>query len=152
MDGVKTEDAAEVAMQKEETAATVAPAVEVKREEDKPDTKDLFSASSPPPPPSLHASTSRSGSRTRSPTPDGKASSGRKAKNESAASPAPGPILIDDLPTAWDEAHETFETLEKCVYERKDLGASREADEMMVCDCTFDRRESIVPALDLSGR
>ncbi|WWD19848.1 hypothetical protein CI109_104315 [Kwoniella shandongensis] len=50
-----------------------------------------------------------------------------------------GPTLIDDLPTAWDEAHETFETLEKCVYERKDMGLSKENDEMMVCDCVWDR-------------
>ena len=37
---------------------------------------------------------------------------------------------------------ETFETLEKCVYERKDLGLSREQDEMMICDCVYDRGKS----------
>ena len=51
------------------------------------------------------------------------------------------PILIDHLPTAWDEAHETFEGMEKCVYERKNLGLSREQDEMMVCDCVYDKRK-----------
>ncbi len=51
------------------------------------------------------------------------------------------PVLISHLPTAWEEAHEGFDELEKCVYERKDLGLSREQDEMMVCDCVFDRRE-----------
>lgn len=49
--------------------------------------------------------------------------------------------LIDDLPVAWDEAHETFVALERCVYETKKLGLSREQDEMMVCDCVYDKRE-----------
>ncbi|TXT15823.1 hypothetical protein VHUM_00326 [Vanrija humicola] len=52
--------------------------------------------------------------------------------------PPPPPRLIDDLPDAWDAAHATFENLERCVYERKDLGLSREQDEMMVCDCVYD--------------
>ncbi len=52
------------------------------------------------------------------------------------------PPLIDQLPVAWDEAHETFEVLERCVYETKKLGLSREQDEMMVCDCMFDKRKS----------
>lgn len=52
------------------------------------------------------------------------------------------PPTIGDLPNAWDEAHESFEVLERCVYESKKMGASREQDEMMVCDCVFDKRES----------
>ena len=68
----------------------------------------------------------------------------RAAGKSGSSTPArAGPILIADLPTAWDEAHETFTSLQKCVYERKDLGLSRESDEMMVCDCVFDKRESI---------
>lgn len=51
------------------------------------------------------------------------------------------PPLIDQLPVAWDEAHETFEVLEKCVYETKRLGLSREQDEMMICDCSLDKSE-----------
>lgn len=102
------------------------------------DTTDLFSASSPPP--ALPASTSRS--RTPSPPPL-KAGNGKKGKKE--ISPPPPPILIDNLPLAWEAAHETFETLEKCVYERKDLGLSKESDEMMVCDCVYDKRESGIP-------
>lgn len=49
------------------------------------------------------------------------------------------PPLIADLPSAWDEAHESFAVLEKCVYESKRMGASKEQDEMMVCDCVYDR-------------
>ncbi|WVQ83668.1 hypothetical protein IAT38_005811 [Cryptococcus sp. DSM 104549] len=66
----------------------------------------------------------------------GKGKKGGKVKAEEAP-----PVLIDDLPTAWDEAHETFETLEKCVYERKDIGTSKENDEMMVCDCVWDKHD-----------
>lgn len=66
---------------------------------------------------------------------------GRKLKKKTS-SPPPPPTLVPQLPVAWDEAHQTFETLEKCVYERKDLGLSREQDEMMVCDCVYDQRES----------
>lgn len=51
------------------------------------------------------------------------------------------PMLIDDLPTAWDEAHQSFAALDKCVYETKGLGLSREQDDMMVCDCMYDKRE-----------
>ncbi|WRT70012.1 uncharacterized protein IL334_007005 [Kwoniella shivajii] len=52
-----------------------------------------------------------------------------------------GPLLIDDLPIAWDEAHETFDSLDKCHYESKNLGLSREQDEMMVCDCIYDKND-----------
>lgn len=99
-------------------------------------TKDLFSGSTPPP--ALPASSSRS----RSPSPDYPPSSSNGKKTKKDSSPKAGPILIDNLPIAWDEAHETFETLEKCVYERKDLGTSKESEDMMVCDCTYDKRES----------
>ncbi|WVW86390.1 hypothetical protein I302_108436 [Kwoniella bestiolae CBS 10118] len=51
------------------------------------------------------------------------------------------PQLIDDLPIAWDEAHETFTSLDKCHYESKGLGLSREQDEMMVCDCVYDKHD-----------
>jgi len=61
------------------------------------------------------------------------------------------PVLIDHLPTARAEAHETFDELERCVYERKDLGLSREQDEMMVCDCVFDKRGSSLPLCLLMG-
>lgn len=57
------------------------------------------------------------------------------------------PPLIAGLPNAWDEAHESFEVLERCVYESKKMGASREQDEMMVCDCLFDRSEFILPPM-----
>jgi histone-lysine N-methyltransferase SETD2 len=52
------------------------------------------------------------------------------------------PMMVDDLPVAWDEAHATFTALDKCVYETKGLGLSREQDDMMVCDCVYDKRES----------
>ena len=68
-----------------------------------------------------------------------------KPKNgrKRTAPPPVVPVLTDHLPAAWDEAHGTFDVLEKCVYERKDLGLSKEQDEMMVCDCVFDRRELV---------
>jgi len=111
------------------------------------DVKDLFSGSTPPPKrspgPDYDRSRSRSRSRTGSPGRERstKAERGQTGKSSSSTPARAGPILIDDLPTAWDEAHETFTSLEKCVYERKDLGLSRESDEMMVCDCVFDKRE-----------
>lgn len=52
------------------------------------------------------------------------------------------PMMVDDLPVAWDEAHATFTALDKCVYETKGLGLSREQDDMMVCDCVYEKRES----------
>ena len=64
-----------------------------------------------------------------------------KTGRRKTAPPPVVPVLIDHLPAAWDEAHGTFDVLERCVYERKDLGLSKEQDEMMVCDCVFDRRE-----------
>ena len=65
----------------------------------------------------------------------------RRAGRQKKEKVAFAPPLIETLPIAWDEAHETFEVLERCVYETKRLGASREQDEMMVCDCMFDRSE-----------
>lgn len=66
-----------------------------------------------------------------------------RGRRRTTSPPVPaGPALIGDLPLAWDDALETFETLDRCVYERKDLGLSREQDEMMVCDCPFDPGES----------
>jgi hypothetical protein len=102
----------------------------------------LFSASSPPPAHIASSSRSRSPSRSRSRSPSTALSATKRSNGvKKEKSPPSGPILIPDLPIAWDEAHETFETLEKCVYERKDLGLSRESDEMMVCDCSFNKRE-----------
>lgn len=89
--------------------------------------------------PSSPRSRSSSPYASRESTPNGtvKRARGRsRAKTES-----PAPTLVPDLPLAWDEALETFETLDRCVYERKDLGLSREQDEMMVCDCTYDPGE-----------
>ncbi|WVQ75628.1 hypothetical protein IAR50_005257 [Cryptococcus sp. DSM 104548] len=63
------------------------------------------------------------------------------AKGKKSATPEVKPVLIDDLPSAWDEAHETFSTLEKCVYERKDIGLSKENNEMMVCDCVWSKHD-----------
>ncbi|OXM77986.1 histone-lysine N-methyltransferase, H3 lysine-36 specific [Cryptococcus neoformans Bt63] len=68
-------------------------------------------------------------------------SSTSKVKSRKASPEEFKPVLIDDLPTAWDEAHETFEALEKCVYERKDIGLSKENDEMMVCECVYNRHD-----------
>ena len=68
----------------------------------------------------------------------------KRGESSRSTKPSPahlGPTRIPALPLAWDEALASFETLETCVYERKDLGASREQDEMMVCDCTYDRGE-----------
>ncbi|WVQ94922.1 hypothetical protein IAU59_002008 [Kwoniella sp. CBS 9459] len=80
---------------------------------------------------------------TRDSTPSSSATPGGKRGRKSAKpTPTPtGPQLIDDLPEAWDEAHETFEALEKCHYELKSLGLSKEQDEMMVCDCVWDRND-----------
>lgn len=77
-------------------------------------------------------------SRTGSPVPG----SARRGRKKALATPPPPPKLIDDLPLAWDAAHETFETLDRCVYETKRLGLSREQDEMMVCDCVWDKGQS----------
>lgn len=71
-------------------------------------------------------------------------SSTSKTKSRKASPEVFKPVLIDDLPTAWDEAHETFEALEKCVYERKDIGLSKENDEMMVCECVYNRRRFLI--------
>ena len=100
------------------------------------DTKDLFSADSPKP----IVPTTPSPPRSPSPVDVKPPKSGRKKAGKGISTVQP--ILIDDLPTAWDDAHETFDVLEQCVYERKDLGLSREQDEMMVCDCVYDKRES----------
>lgn len=70
----------------------------------------------------------------------------RRKKKGTSRTPPPKPALVDHLPVAWDEAHESFGTLEKCVYEHKTLGLSREQDEMMVCDCVYDRGEWAVCA------
>ena len=105
----------------------------VKQEKEDTDVKDLFSGSTPPP--------DIPHSRSRSTSPINKEDI--VDREEDDVKPR-GPILIDDLPTAWDEAHETFVTLEKCVYERKDMGLSKESDEMMVCDCSFDKRELLL--------
>jgi hypothetical protein len=75
------------------------------------------------------------------PKPRGRRKGGQNGK--ASSTPPPEPTLIAEYPVAWDEAHETFESLDKCVYERKDMGLSRELDEMMVCDCIYDRRESL---------
>lgn len=64
-----------------------------------------------------------------------------RSKASSSTPTTLGPTLVPELPLAWDEALQTFTALDKCVYERKDLGLSREQDEMMVCDCTYDPGE-----------
>lgn len=78
----------------------------------------------------------------------------RGANNRKKQATPPKPVLIDDLPAGWDEAHETFESLERCVYERKDMGLSKEQDEMMVCDCVYDKRgfrqNTFLPLLPLA--
>lgn len=84
------------------------------------------------------ASSSTPRTRPSSPTRSRPTMQSRQSRKKS---PPPPPRLCLDLPTAWDEAHETFEVLERCVYERKELGLSREQDDMMVCDCVFDKRE-----------
>lgn len=100
----------------------------------------LFKADSPTP-----AKIELPDSRSRSPSPAGPSRPSLNARNSSrkkAAAVEHKPLLIDELPTAWDEAHQSFVALEKCVYETKGLGLSREQDEMMVCDCMYDKRES----------
>ena len=67
---------------------------------------------------------------------------GRNASKKKAAAMEHKPMMVDDLPVAWDEAHATFTALDKCVYETKGLGLSREQDDMMVCDCVYEKRES----------
>lgn len=111
---------------------------------------DLFRSDSPPPPPenkpppprspiaSSSSTTPHSHTRPSSPSSRRPTMTSRQSKRKS---PPPPPRTCLDLPTAWDEAHETFEVLEKCVYEMKGLGLSREQDEMMVCDCVYDKRE-----------
>lgn len=71
---------------------------------------------------------------------DEPSSSSSRAITPKNRSPPP-PALVGDLPLAWDDALDTFEQLERCVYERKDMGLSREQDEMMVCDCVYDPGE-----------
>jgi hypothetical protein len=93
--------------------------------------RSTSTASSPYP---AFASTSTSTSASAS------TSTPRPRKKKAAPLPVV-PVMIDNLPIADVAAHETFETLEKCVYERKNLGVSKEQDEMMVCDCVYDRGE-----------
>lgn len=97
------------------------------------------SSSRPPTPPRGSGPSSRSQSAGLGPRDEDtpRRAGGRVKKEKEAFAPP----LIDQLPQAWDEAHETFEVLERCVYETKKLGLSREQDEMMVCDCIFDRSE-----------
>ena len=92
----------------------------------------LFSSDSPPP--KLPSPRPKS----RSPSPEVKVAGKREKEKKDVPPP---PQIIDHLPVAWEEAHETFDTLERCVYERKDLGLSREQDEMMICDCVYEKRE-----------
>lgn len=106
-----------------------------------PPLNSLFGADSPPP-----TKVELPASRSRSSSPAGPSRPSLNARNSSrkkAAAIEHKPLLIDDLPTAWDEAHQSFVALDKCVYETKGLGLSREQDEMMVCDCVYDKRESI---------
>ena len=84
---------------------------------------------------------SRAGSASGTSTPR-QAKSGGRVKKEVVPIQRP---LIDDLPLAWDEAHQTFDVLEACVYENKKMGLSREQDEMMVCDCVYDKRAYSCP-------
>ena len=84
---------------------------------------------------------SRAGSASGASTPRGSKSNGAAGRGKKETAPIQRP-LIDDLPLAWDAAHETFDVLEACVYETKKMGLSREEDEMMVCDCAFDKRTS----------
>jgi hypothetical protein len=77
-----------------------------------------------------------------SPGPSRPTLNGRQSSRKKAAAMEHKPMMVDDLPVAWDEAHATFTALDKCVYETKGLGLSREQDDMMVCDCVYDKRES----------
>ena len=99
---------------------------------------DLFGPDSPPPPPKTELYEPQS--RSPSPGPSRPALNSRGSARKKVAVEHK-PILIDDLPTAWDDAHRSFVALDKCVYETKGLGLSREQDEMMVCDCVYDKRE-----------
>ncbi|KAK4688692.1 [histone H3]-lysine36 N-trimethyltransferase, partial [Tremellales sp. Uapishka_1] len=56
-------------------------------------------------------------------------------------SSTPPPTLITHLPNAEQDAFQTFENIERCLYEKKMLGMSNEQDEMMVCDCLYDRHD-----------
>lgn len=73
--------------------------------------------------------------------PSSRATSAGPSRKKMDSTP-PRSMLIPDLPLAWDDALASFDSLERCVYERKDLGLSREQDDMMVCDCTYDAGES----------
>lgn len=103
-----------------------------------PPLSDLFGADSPPP---LKTELYELPSRSPSPGPSRPPLSARNSTRKKAAAVEHKPILIDDLPTAWDDAHRSFVALDKCVYETKGLGLSREQDDMMVCDCVYDKRE-----------
>ena len=109
-----------------------------------PPISDLFGADSPPP---LKTELYQPPSRSPSPGPSRPPLNSRSSTSarKKAAAVEHKPILIDDLPTAWDEAHRSFVALDKCVYDTKGLGLSREQDEMMVCDCVYDKRESSAP-------
>lgn len=102
---------------------------------------DLFRSDSPPPE-KVEPSDPVPRSSSSSPGPSRPALYGRQSGRKKAAAVEHKPMLIDDLPTAWEEAHQSFVALDKCVYETKGLGLSREQDEMMVCDCVYDKRES----------
>lgn len=85
--------------------------------------------------------------RSPSPGPSRPALNGRNSTRKKAAAVEHKPILIDDLPDAWDDAHNSFGALDKCVYETKGLGLSREQDDMMVCDCVYDKREPLISSI-----
>jgi hypothetical protein len=102
----------------------------------------LFGSNSPPRAKSeLPATPLRSPSS--SPGPSRPPLHGRQSSRKKAAAVEHKPMMVDDLPMAWDEAHATFTALDKCVYETKGLGLSREQDDMMVCDCVYDKRECV---------
>ncbi|BEJ11877.1 hypothetical protein CspHIS471_0203370 [Cutaneotrichosporon sp. HIS471] len=116
----------------------------------------LPSLSGPPSPPSLKSSLKRSSTppatldtlfSPASPRPSVKfdlPSPDLGSGGSHSSSPGPSrrnkdsPALVPQLPLAWDEALASFDSLARCVYERKDLGLSREQDDMMVCDCSYD--------------
>jgi hypothetical protein len=68
----------------------------------------------------------------------------KRLRTKKESPPPLKPTLITDLPRADDAAKETYIDLERCLYESKVLGLSKQTEEMMVCDCVHEKGSSFV--------
>lgn len=68
---------------------------------------------------------------------------GKRTRIKKESPPPVQPTLITNLPNADEAAKETYIDLERCLYESKALGLSKQTEEMMVCDCVHEKGECV---------